>query len=221
MSPDKHPLRLTLLALLPLILLGALWYWHDASDPLGELGEFLGEHPLQAPLLFILAYALAITLFFPGVLFCLLGGALFGPWLGTVVNLSGATLGAALSFLISRHLAAGLVEQHLNATLQQMKRGVEAEGWRFVAFVRLIAAPYNLANYTFGLCRIPLGQFAAATALSLLPRLAVYAYIGHRGRRVLSEGEHQLLQLVTLAMLLVAVLLLPYLYRRLRRPLGE
>jgi uncharacterized membrane protein YdjX (TVP38/TMEM64 family) len=189
-----------------------------APLPLQPLAAWLLDHPLLAPLLFVLLYALAITLFLPGTLFCLLGGALFGPWLGTVVNVLGATLGATLAFLIARHLAAAMVERHLTATLQQVKKGVDSGGWRFVVFARLIPViPYDLSNYAFGLCRIPLSPFATATALSLLPRLAIYAYIGHGGISLLSGEGDRLLTLLTMATLLVSLLLVPQLYRRLRQ----
>lgn len=192
---------------------------YDIPEPLLGLYAFLLEHPLLAPLLFVLAYALAVMAFLPGPLFCLLGGALFGPWLGTVVNMAGATLGAALAFLIARYLAADLVERHLNGTLRQVKQGVEEEGWRFVALIRLLpVVPYDLTNYAFGVCRIPLGQFVAANVMSLLPRVAAYSYIGYRGRTLLSEEGDQLLHLVTLIMALAALWLLPPLYHRLRQP---
>ena len=199
----------------------ALAFNPDANIPesLSGLHTFLTSYPLLAPILFVLVYALAVTLFLPGVLFCLLGGALFGPWLGALLNVLGATLGAGLAFLIARHLAREMVERHLSKTLQRLKRGVEQGGWRFVALLRLIpVVPYDLSNYAFGLCRVPLTQFLAATALSLLPRLSIYAYIGYSGLTLLSdEGDH-LLALLGMATLLVAVLLLPHIYSRMRHP---
>ncbi len=182
---------------------------------------WLSEHPLLAPLLFLLLYVVVVMLFLPGQLLCLAGGALFGIWFGTLLNVVGATLGASLAFLTARHLAAAQVERHMSGTLQQLKQGVEAEGWRFVAMVRLLPmVPYDLSSYAFGLSRIPLSQFAAANAVCLLPRLFVYAYIGHSGIALLEKEEgDRLLNLVTLVTLLLAVLLLPHLYQRLRRPL--
>jgi len=38
-------------------------------------------------------------------------------------------------------------------------RGIEQEGWRFVAFVRLVPLfPFNLVNYAFGLTRIRIAE---------------------------------------------------------------
>jgi uncharacterized membrane protein YdjX (TVP38/TMEM64 family) len=211
-----------LVALLALAAAATMAQGGETLPLLQPVGAWLLDHPLLAPLLFVLLYALAITLFFPGTLFCLLGGALFGPWQGALLNVLGATLGASLAFLIARHLAASMVERHLTTTLQRLKQGVETGGWRFVALLRqLPVVPYNLSNYAFGLCRIPLSQFAAATLLSLLPRLWVYAYLGHSGLALLSGESEALLTLLTMTTLLVALLLLPLLYARLRQPPGR
>ena len=49
---------------------------------------------------FAALFASGTVLFLPGSIFGLAGGALFGPLWGTVVNLVGGTLGAALAFLL-------------------------------------------------------------------------------------------------------------------------
>lgn len=189
-------------------------------EPLTDLHTLLTQYPLIAPLLFIAIYMLVVALLLPGALICLLGGILFGPWAGTLLNVLGATLGASLAFLISRHFASELVERHLGKTLLRLKHGVELQGWRFVALVRLIPmVPYDLSNYAFGLSRIPLLPFAAATAVCLLPRIAAYTYIGHSSLSLLNGEGDRLLNLVGMGTLLVAVLLLPYLYGRIRQPL--
>ncbi|MDH3981127.1 MAG: TVP38/TMEM64 family protein, partial [Gammaproteobacteria bacterium] len=104
-----------------------------------------------APLLFILVYAIAAVLFLPGSVLTLAGGALFGPVLGTFYNLTGATLGATLAFLIARYLASDWVAEKTGGRVKQLISGVEGEGWRFVAFVRLVPLfPFNLLNYALG-----------------------------------------------------------------------
>ncbi|WP_338063196.1 TVP38/TMEM64 family protein [endosymbiont of Riftia pachyptila] len=81
----------------------------------------------------------------------LAGGALFGPVLGTFYNLTGATIGAVLAFLIARFFTSNWVEQKTGGHLKRLKEGVENEGWRFVAFVRLVPLfPFNLLNYAVG-----------------------------------------------------------------------
>jgi uncharacterized membrane protein YdjX (TVP38/TMEM64 family) len=63
------------------------------------------------------------------------------------VELSGATLGALLAFLIARHLGAEAVTRRAGPRLRSLNDGVSAEGWRFVAFVRLVPLfPFKLLN---------------------------------------------------------------------------
>ncbi len=207
--------------LLPALAIASATELHQTQQLFQTITLWLSEHPLLAPLLFVLLYVVVVMLLLPGQLLCLAGGALFGIWFGTLLNVTGATLGASLAFLTARHLASAQVERHMSDTLAQLQQGVEAEGWRFVAMVRLLPmVPYNLSSYAFGLSRIPLKQFAAANAICLLPRLFVYAYIGHSGVALLEKEEgDRLLNMVTLLTLLLAVLLLPHIYQRLRRPL--
>ncbi|MCO6413452.1 MAG: TVP38/TMEM64 family protein, partial [Thiogranum sp.] len=117
-----------------------------------------------APLLFMLVYAVAAVLFLPGSVLTLAGGALFGPVLGTFYNLTGATIGAALAFLIARYLASDWVANKTGGRLKQLIKGVEGEGWRFVAFTRLVPLfPFNLLNYALGLTRIRFSHYLLAT----------------------------------------------------------
>lgn len=168
---------------------------------------------------FAALFAAATVLFLPGSVFGLAGGALFGPVWGTVVNLAGGTLGATLAFLVARHLAADWVARRAGGRLRQVVEGVEAEGWRFVALVRLVPViPFNLANYALGLTRIPLGQYVLATALAMLPGTAAYAWLGHAGRSALAGGEKAALRYGLLGLAaLAAIAFLPRLVRRVIR----
>ena len=76
----------------------------------------------------------------------------------------GGTLGAALAFLVARYIARDWVEARAGPRLQSVIRSVDAEGWRFVAFVRLVPIfPYNIVNYLLGLTRIPFHHYVIAT----------------------------------------------------------
>src|SRR5215469_338634 len=114
---------------------------------------------IWAPIGFILIYATATVLFFSGAILGLAGGALFGPVWGTVCNLIGATLGATAAFLLARTVTGELVARRVGGRLRRLVEGVTAEGWRFVALMRLVPlVPFNLLNYALGLIGIDDGQ---------------------------------------------------------------
>jgi uncharacterized membrane protein YdjX (TVP38/TMEM64 family)/rhodanese-related sulfurtransferase len=171
-----------------------------------------------APLLFMLIYALAAVLFLPGSVLTLAGGALFGPVLGTLYNLTGATLGATLAFLIARYLASDWVAKKTGGRVKQLINGVEGEGWRFVAFVRLVPLfPFNLLNYALGLTRLRLLHYIIATYLFMLPGAVAYTYLGYAGREAIAGGEGMIQKGLLALALLAVVAFLPRLIGNLRR----
>lgn len=179
------------------------------------LQAWLASAGWWAPVLFIAIYAAGTVLFLPGSVLTLAAGALFGILPGALYSLTGATLGAVLAFLVARHLAGEWVAQNTGGRLKQLIEGVEAEGWRFVAFVRLVPLfPFNVVNYALGLTRIPLGSYALASAVCMLPGALAYAWLGHAGRAALA-GDANAIRNGMLALAVAAALMfLPRLVRQ-------
>ncbi len=171
-----------------------------------------------APLVFIALDTLATIVFLPGWIFGLAAGLLFGPWWGTLWSLLGATLGATASFLAARYLVGDWVIRKSRGFLKRLIDGVETEGWRFVALVRLVPLfPFNLSNYALGLTRLRLDHYFWATLLGMVPGTVAYTWLGYAGGEVAS-GDRTALRAALLALAALALLaLLPGLIRRLRR----
>jgi uncharacterized membrane protein YdjX (TVP38/TMEM64 family) len=172
---------------------------------------------IWAPIGFIAIYATGTILFFPGALLGIAGGALFGPVWGTLWNLLGATLGATIAFLLARGIAGEWVAQRLGGRLRRLVDGVSAEGWRFVALMRLVPlVPFNLLNYALGLTRISLPAYVLASLVCMLPGTIAYTWLGYAGRSAvsgnISGARYGLLGLGVLAM----IAFVPRLFRRLR-----
>ena len=209
-------LRFGVLAIL-IIAIGIAISYRDQFDA-EALETWLDGTGAAGPLLFMLIYAAAAVLFLPGSVLTLAGGALFGPVLGTLYNLTGATLGATLAFLIARYLAADWVERKTGGRMAQLKTGVEKEGWRFVAFVRLVPLfPFNLLNYALGLTRINLLHYIIASYICMLPGAIAYTYLGYAGREAIAGGEGMIQKGLLALGLLALVAFLPRWIGRLRR----
>ncbi len=209
-------LRIVVLAALVVGVALAVMY-RDRFDA-AALEAWVQNAGAAAPLLFMAIYAVATVLFLPGSVMTLAGGALFGPVAGTFYNLTGATIGAALAFLAARYLAADLVAQKTGGRLKQLINGVEGEGWRFVAFVRLVPLfPFNLLNYALGLTRLRLLHYIVATYIFMLPGAIAYTYLGYAGREAVAGGEGMIQKGLLALALLAVVAFLPRLIGTLRR----
>ncbi len=192
--------------------------WRDRFDP-ATMQAWVEGAGAAGPLLFMGLYAVATVLFLPGAVITLVGGALFGPLWGTLWNLTGATVGAALAFLIARHLGADWVARRAGPRLQRLNEGVASEGWRFVAFVRLVPLfPFNLLNYALGLTRISFVTYLLATWVFMLPGAFAYTWLGYAGREAVAGGDAMLRNMLIALALVSAIAFLPRLVRRLRMP---
>jgi uncharacterized membrane protein YdjX (TVP38/TMEM64 family) len=210
-----HLLRLGLIA--ALLATGVFVALHRDFLHAERLERELLRFGSWAPLLFVILYAVATVLFVPGSAFSLAGGAFFGPLWGRSGILRAPPLGASLAFLAARYLASEWVAQKSGERLNRVMRGVEAEGWRFVAFVRLVPLfPFNLLNYVLGVTRIEFGAYVLTSAVCMLPGAIAYTWLGHAGRQALTGGRTAIRDGLIALGIFAAVALLPRLVRRFR-----
>lgn len=209
-------LRAGLLLLLVAGIAAAIIY-RDQLDATA-LESWVKDAGSAGPVVFMLIYAIGTVFFLPGSVLTLAGGALFGPVFGTFYNLTAATIGAMFSFIAARYLAHDWVEKKAGGRIKQLKQGVEGEGWRFVAFVRLVPLfPFNLLNYALGLTKIKFSHYSIATYICMLPGAIAYTYLGYAGREAIAGGEG-LIQKIMIALALLAIVgFLPSLIGRIRR----
>lgn len=170
-------------AILIVFIIGAFF----AVRALG-LADYLDEDILRGwisgfgiwgPLVYMLIYTAGAALLVPGLALTVAGGVLFGPVWGSVYVLLGATCGSALSFLIARHMGrewvGGFLERHGREKLKDLDEKVRRQGWKIVAFTRLIPLfPYNLLNYAYGLTSVRFLHYLLATFFFMIPGVVAY-----------------------------------------------
>ena len=206
------------------VLVGAMvWIW-SVRDMLDSetLEAKISEFGIWAPVVFVITYTIAVPMCLPGSIMTLLSGVLFGPVFGGAYALTGATLGATLSFLIARYISGDMATSKWSGKLGHIKEGVDAEGWRFVAFVRLVPLfPFNILNYLLGLTAIPLRQYFFASLICMAPGTWAYTYAGFAGREAATGGSDYVVKIVTAVSVLVAVAMIPMIIKRWRAHFEE
>lgn len=190
-----------------------------------QLQGFVALHPVLSFGLYILIYIAVVSLSLPGALVMTLsGGFLFGPWLGAAAASSGASLGAAVIFLVCRSAVGDSLRGKAGSTIAKIEEGVRRDAFSYILTLRLIPVmPFWLVNLAAGFVNIPLRTFLAATVLGILPGSLVYSGLGSGLGEVFASGQepnlrvifepHLLLPLVGLGLLS----LLPVVLRRFRK----
>lgn len=187
-----------------------------------SLLAFVDRHPLTAPLLFALIYAAVVALSIPGAsTMTLAGGFLFGTFLGGLVTVAAATLGAVIVFLIARTALGGVLRDRAGPRLARMEAGFRENALSYLLVLRLVPLfPFWLVNVAPALLGVPLGTYALATFIGIIPATFVYAGIGNGLGTVFDEGGTPDLALLLkpqfiLPLLALALLaLVPVAYKR-------
>jgi uncharacterized membrane protein YdjX (TVP38/TMEM64 family) len=188
--------------LLVVLLLGliTLFYIQGGADYLSfthlktkleELNYFYATAPFLVTVIFMGLYLLLTTLSIPGSLvLTILAGAIFGtPW-GVVLVTTAGTIGACLSFVMSRYLFKDYLNQRFQRQFMLINEHLKNEGWIYLFAVRFIpASPFVVINLVVGLTGVRLWTFFWTTFLGMLPGNMIYAYAGQRIDEIASPGE--------------------------------
>jgi uncharacterized membrane protein YdjX (TVP38/TMEM64 family) len=141
---------------------------------------FYAQHQVLTITLYFLMYVAVTGLSLPGaVIMTLLGGALFGLLVGTIVISFASTIGATLAFLVSRFLLRDYVQRKFGDKLQAVNKGIEKEGMFYLFTLRLIPIfPFFVINLLMGLTPIKTVQFYVVSQIGMLAGTIVYVNAG-------------------------------------------
>jgi uncharacterized membrane protein YdjX (TVP38/TMEM64 family) len=174
------------------------------------LKQTLREWGLLAPVIFITLQALQVIIApIPGEVTGILGGFLFGEWVGLLYSTIGLTLGSVAAFGVGRWLGAHYVRTLVSQeTWDKMGFIVEAEGAILCFIIYLIPGlPKDMVCYLFGISPMPLWVFALVSTLGRIPGTWVLSAQGART----AAGNY--LQVILLTTIVVGVALPLYYYR--------
>ena len=152
----------------------------ELGGPVLQFADWVQGLGVWGPAAFVTGYTLATVALLPAWPLTLAGGAIFGLGRGVAYVFAGATLGASLAFLVSRHLARSAVERRLagDPRFAAVDRAVGREGRKIVFLLRLSPLfPFNLLNYALGLTRVHFVDYLVAS-VGMLPGTLLYVYSG-------------------------------------------
>jgi uncharacterized membrane protein YdjX (TVP38/TMEM64 family) len=108
-------------------------------------------------------------------------GLAYGLVVGAPLVWVSANLAAAAAFVLGRTLARDAITRRVagNAKFAAIDRAVGHAGFKIVLLTRLSPAfPFNLLNYAYGLTRVTLRDYVAASLIGMIPGTVLYVYLG-------------------------------------------
>jgi uncharacterized membrane protein YdjX (TVP38/TMEM64 family) len=155
--------------------------FNDWVSQMGVLGIFI----------FIGVYALATVLLAPGSILTIGAGFAFGLWKGFFAVSGGATLGAALAFLVARFIARAKIQAiaQRNEKFREIDSAIGKQGAKLIFLLRLSPViPFNLSNYFYGLTAVKFWSYVLASWIGMMPGTFLYVYIGTASEAAVSAA---------------------------------
>ena len=171
------------------LLLGARFL--PVQQWLRSFNDWVGQMGLAGIFIFIAVYAVATVLLAPGTILTMGAGFAFGLWKGFLAASAGATLGAALAFLVARFIARDKIEAMARRSdkFQRIDNAIGHQGAKLVFLLRLSPViPFNLSNYFYGLTAVKFWPYVLASWIGMMPGTFLYVYIGTAGKAAVSAA---------------------------------
>lgn len=175
-----------------------LWRRHQNSNDLStiEAGQRFIDAVDSASwgiVAYVGVYLVRPLVLFPASVLTVVGGVLFGPWLGVAVVVVAANVSAMIAYGVGRllgnvpdaELAAAVADGDDDLSLvARWSQRLRDNGFESVLVMRLLFLPYDLVSYVCGGLRIRWTSFLLATVLGSLPGTVSFVLLGASLERV-------------------------------------
>ncbi len=174
------------------------------------VGQFLRRFGPFAPLAFIVIQALQVVLApIPGEATGILGGYLFGTWLGFIYSSIGLTLGSVMAFFLGRWLGLPIVRRVVSAEVYRKFNFVSKTGGELGTLVCFLIPgfPKDYLCFLLGVSPLQFWPFFVICTFGRMPGTWLLSVQGAKVR------DAQYFEFVIYLLVAVAAVVLAYLYR--------
>ena len=196
---------------------------------LKSFNDWVSHMGVAGIFIFIGVYAATTVLLAPGLILTIGAGFAFGLWKGFLAVSGGATLGAALAFLVARFVARDRIEAMAkgNDKFRKIDTAIGKQGAKLIFLLRLSPViPFNLSNYLYGLTSVKFWPYVLASWIGMMPGTLLYVYLGTIGKVGLEaskgDGHRNPIEYVFLSIGLIATIVVTVIVTRVaKRALEE
>jgi len=164
-----------------LLLFAALQYSFDVVRYVQPevVKSTLANMGIWAPLVYVAIMALVVVTPLPSLPLNIAAGTYFGPVLGTLYSVAGATLGALVSFSFARYVGREVLERYLKGHINLCVACSDRLLTKLVLLGRLIPVlSFDLISYGAGLTKMSAKNYLIANFIGMLPLTFIYNYFG-------------------------------------------
>jgi len=164
---------------------------------------YTANHYWKMVALTVALYTVSTTLSLPiATILSLTTGFLFGRWVGTVIILFSATMGATLVFLAARYIFGEAAQRCMGLPAKKIMEGFRKNAFYYLLSLRLVPLfPFWLVNVTPAFTPIKVHTYILATAVGIVPATFIFSNLGESLGHI--DSPDQLLSIKTMIALVL------------------
>lgn len=180
----RRLLPLAIIAALLVLVISQGWHRYLSLEQLAinqkGLEELVANNAIAAICIYMLIYMVVVALSLPGgAPLTIAGGLLFGWFLGGLITVVAATVGAVVIFLIARSSLGEPLAARAGPWLDKFRKGFQENALSYLLFLRLVPAfPFWVVNLAPAFLGVGLRQYVVGTALGIIPGTFAFAFAG-------------------------------------------
>ena len=123
----------------------------------------------------------------------LLGGFIFGKWLGSFLVTLGLTLGASLLYLFANYFLKDFIKEKFSLKYKNLEEKFKKNEFSFFLVYRLVGGiPFAIANLLPIIFNVKLINYFFGTFFGILPGLFVIASLGHGFEKAVQQNNESM-----------------------------
>ena len=150
-------------------------------------------------ILFLLGTIIWVLLLGFGSPVFLIGGFIFGKWLGTLIIVFGLSIGATFLYMFANYFLKDLVEEKFSSRFNNLTEKFKENEFTFFLIYRFIGGiPFFISNILPTIFNVKIRNFFLGSVIGMTPQLFVGASLGAGLNKILEENSEapSLLQLL-------------------------
>jgi len=120
----------------------------------------------------------------------LVGGFLFGKWLGTLIVTFALTFGATILYIIASYMFKELIIEKFYKKFSNLSEKFKKNEFNFMLIYRFIGGiPFSIANILPCLFKIKIKNYFFATFIGMIPQLFIGASLGSSIEKIIIQND--------------------------------
>ncbi len=136
--------------------------------------------------LFCIVWTLAGGFGSPIIIF---GGFMFGNWIGTLLLITGMTIGATILYIFANYFVKDLIEKKFHNKFKNLEMKFKRSEFLYLLIYRFVGGiPFAISNVLPCIFNVKVSNFFLATLFGMLPQLFVVTSIASNLEKIIDKN---------------------------------